>query len=485
VVDEGNTTLVESSPRLGIDVSADTELDVVSVRVDGTTRRQFTPNATTLSESFRLELASGEHTVTVVAKADEVTTHEVTVTKDAARPYVRYTAPFETEQYAPPPENARVNDTNVTLAGEFTDVTGVERVRIVRETRYRVGTRTRTDRAVYRVDDPGETFSQPLFLGIGTNNITARYYDEVGNRREHRLTITVDDTAPPSLAGLSAARTGSDRLRIRGTATDNGQLSSVTVRAQNRTSRTYLYGPTDGRPDPTARRHAFDTNATLRPGTTAVVINATDTAGNSVQRTVAVRRTVVPDLRLAPGRTRMVNRSVVVAAGTATDGEIVAASVETVDPDTGDVVDLVSLHDGRVVNDLGFEERLAAPEGRTVTVRLRVTDSAGTEHVVSLNRTLTVEDESTATATPTPTPTATATATATPTPTPATTTAAPPANATAAGITVPFVGVTVPVPDALGASVSVPVPVVGPFAVPLVPVAALALAVGGVVARRR
>ncbi|MFC7173028.1 hypothetical protein ACFQL0_06045 [Haloplanus litoreus] len=163
-----------------------------------------------------------------------------------------------------------------------------------------------------------------------------------------------------------------------------------------------------------------------------------------------------------------------------TDGEIVAASVETVDPETGEVVDIVSLHDGDIVTDLPFERHLDAPEGRTAIVRLRVIDSSGTEHVTSLDRTLTVETPTpAATETPTPTPTPAATETPpTPTPTP---TPAPESG----GVTVPLIGVTIPIPSILGASIIVPVPFVGPFDVPLAPAAAVLVLGLGAVGRLR
>lgn len=45
---------------------------------------------------------------------------------------------------------------------------------------------------------------------------------------------------------------------------------------------------------------------------TAISVRATDTAGNAVERTITVRRTVAPDLRLDPTGTQYVNASTVV-----------------------------------------------------------------------------------------------------------------------------------------------------------------------------
>jgi hypothetical protein len=405
------------------------------------------------------------------------------VTKDAERPYVQYTAPFETDQYAPPPESVSVNRSRVVLAGNFTDVTGVSHLRIVREAKFSVGSSMRTDREIYTASGFDGSFSQPLFLGVGRNNVTATYYDELGHARTHRFRIVVEDTAPPTLSNLSAVLTSPSTLRLRGHATDNGQIQSVTVRPEKGSSTTYLVEPNLGHPDPTRGRVSFETNRTLYPGATAVIVEATDTAGNSVDRTVTVRRTVAPDLRLDPTATEHVDENTVTVRGRVTDGEIASASVETVAD--GDVVDIVTLHDGGVVTDLPFEHRLDAPDGRNVTVRLRVIDSEGTEHVVSLNRTLTTET-ATATATPaatsTPTP---ATATATPVPTPATEAPAGTPAPESDGVTLPLIGVTVPIPAALGASVSLPVPVVGPFDVPVVSVVGLVVVGLGAVARAR
>jgi hypothetical protein len=485
-VAEGNTTLVESDPLVGVSVDSGDRISVVSVRVDGTTREQYTPNATSFEESFDLALRSGEHTLDVVVEAGgTTTTHSITVTKDAQRPYVRYTSPFETDLYAPPPEQVTVNTSRITLAGNFSDVSGVSHLRVRRTTTYTVGTSTQTDRDVYEQSDLDGSFEQSIFLGVGSNNVTAWYYDELGNPRTHHFEITVEDTAPPTLSNLTAVRTSPSQLRIHGDATDNGQIRSVTLRPEEGAASAYLVDPSLAKPDPARRSVSFGTNVSLHPGTTAVVVNATDTAGNSVERTVTVRRNVAPELALDPDATRYENASTVAVAGRATDGEVVAATVETVDPESGEVVDIASLHDGGITTDLRFDRRLDAPDGRTVTVRLRVIDSAGTEHVASVDRTLPVE-----TATPTPAPTATRTATPA---SPPAESATPPSTATAtatpapddAGVTVPFVGLTIPVPSILGASVSLPIPVVGPVDLPLLPVAAVALVgVGGVLRAR-
>ena len=482
-VGEGNETLVNDDPPIGVTVDADRSIDVVSVRVDGTTERRYTPDGSTLDETFHLDLASGEHNITVVVKTDEVTTHEVTLTKDAARPYVAYTDPFETDTYEPPPERVTVNRSRVTLAGNFTDVTGVTHLLVNRSTKYDTGAGTRTDRAIYEARTPNESFTQSIFLGVGDNTVTARYYDELNHVRVHRLTITVQDTAPPTLSNLSVVRTAPETLRVRGQATDNGQIRSVSLMPANVDDTTYLLDPGVGEPNPARQRTTFASNVTLHPGVNTVILRATDTAGNTVERTVSVRRTVVPELRLDRGGTRYVNGSTVVARGMATDGEIVSATIETVDADTGEVVDIVSLHDGDIVTDLDFERHLAAPESRHTTVRLRVIDSSGTEHVTALDRTLTVETPTaTPTATPGPSTTSASPPAATATPPPPTAT---PDGSNASGLTVPVIGVTIPVPSVLGTSVSLPVPVVGPFDVPILPVAAL-FAVGlGLAGRRR
>ncbi|AZH24636.1 hypothetical protein [Haloplanus aerogenes] len=481
-VDDGGATLVESDPTVDVQVDADRSIRVVSVRLDGTTVRRATPNATTFDESFDLDVASGEHTVTVVVKTDRVTTHEVTVTKDAERPYVQYTAPFETDTYAPPPESASVNRSRIVLAGNFTDVTGVSHLRIVRRTEFSVGSDTRTDREIYTASGLDGSFSQPLFLGVGRNNVTAQYYDELGHVRKHNFQIVVEDTAPPTLSNLSAIRTSPSTLRLRGRAIDNGQIQSVSIRPATGSSTTYLVEPGLGRPDPTRGHVSFEMNRTLYPGATAVVVEATDTAGNSVERTVTVRRTVAPDLRLDPTGTQYVNESTVVVRGRATDGEIASASVETVVD--GDVVDITTVHDGGIVTDLAVEGRLDAPDGRDVTVRLRVIDSAGTEHVVSLDRRLTV-DTPTATATPEPTATPAATSTPAPGPTATPVTPTPAPDPESSGLTIPLIGVTIPVPSVLGTSVSLPVPIVGPFDVPVVPVVGIVVLGLGAVARAR
>jgi hypothetical protein len=484
VVGDGNDTLVESDPTVDVSVASDERISLVSVRVDGTTHSRYTPNATTFEESVDLDIRSGDHTLDVVVESGgTTTTHSITVTKDAQRPYVRYTSPFETDRYAPPPETVTVNSSRISLAGNFSDVTGVSHLQILRTTPYRVGTTNRTDRQVYQQSDLDGSFEQSIFLGVGDNTITARYYDELGHVRVHRLNVTVEDTAPPTLSALSAIRRSPSELRLRGRATDNGQIRSVAVRPEDTSDAAYLVDPSLNRPDPERRSVEFVTNVSLYPGVTSIVVTATDTEGNSVERTVSVRRNVAPELRLAPDTTRFENGSSVVVSGRATDGEVTGATVETVDPASGEVIDIVSLHDGAITTEIRFDRRLDAPDGRNVTVRLRVTDSSGTEHVTSLDRTLAAETP-TPTATPTPTPTATPTPTPTATPSPPSP-ATTPASAGDSGLTVPVIGVTIPVPSVLGASVSLPVPVVGPVDLPLLPAAAVVIVGLGAVGRAR
>jgi len=490
-VADGNATFVESDPTVGVTADADRSIRVVSVRVDGETVRRATPNATSFDDEFDIDLSSGEHALTVVVKADSVTTHTVTMTKDTARPYVQYTSPFETDRYAPPPESVSVNKSRVVLGGNFTDVTGVTNLRLTRTTTHEVGSATVTDTERSTASGFNGSFTHSIFLGVGENNVTVRYYDRVGNVRVHRFQLVLEDTAPPTLSNLSATRRSPDRVEIGGVASDNGQIRSVSVQAKdaatsgsgNRSANRYLVAPGTGRPNPERRRTRFDTTFELYPDATALEVEATDTAGNTVERTVSVRRTIEPDLRLHPTGTRYATEGTVAVQGRVTDGEIASASVETVDPDTGEVVDITTIHEGSVVTDLAFERSLGAPAGRNATIRLRVIDSAGTEHVQSVNRTL-------ATDTPTPTSTpAPPTAAPTTTPAPPTSPTSDPPTATPApeptGLTIPVIGVTVPVPSVFGASVSIPVPVVGPFDVPVVPTVGLVVLGLGAVARLR
>jgi hypothetical protein len=475
-VADGDTRLIETDPTVGVTVDADRSIRVVSVRLNGTTERRFTPNGTDFETSVDLDVASGHHALDVVVKTGDVVTHSTTVIKDAERPYVQYTSPFETEPYAPPPATVTVNRSRIVLGGTFTDVAGVEHLRIVRTTEYEVDPQTRTDRDVYAAGDLNGSFAQPIFLAAGANNVSTWYYDRLGHVRRHELRIVVDDTAPPSLSNLSAVRPSTSTLRIRGEATDNGQIRSVSVHPVEQSGRTYLLSPGTGAADPERQRVVFERDVSLSPGATAVVVNATDTAGNSVERTVTVRRSVAPQVGLDPSRTRFGDGGEVVVAGRATDGEVVAATVEAVDPATGEVVDLASVHDGGVVTDLDVEERLDPSDGRTVTVRLRVIDAAGTEHVVSRTLTRPVETTPASTATPARTTPPARTATpGTPTTTP---TSGPPR------LTLPVVGATVAIPAPLAASVAVPIPVVGPFDLPIVPFLTLVV-IGVVVVRRR
>ena len=176
----GAETLVRADPTATISVNSAAPVDLVDVRVNGVIQWSAEPNATSVNETIPLTLESGANDVTVIVNADGVESVSTTVIKDDSRPRVAYTTPFETTALGSAPETVTVETARVDLAGTLVDAAGVERIGFEREYTHTRAGEEKTSRAQHRLREPGESFTQPLMLGTGRNNVTARYTDRFG-----------------------------------------------------------------------------------------------------------------------------------------------------------------------------------------------------------------------------------------------------------------------------------------------------------------
>lgn len=500
-LDRGDDYHTSTDPWVRVTVDAESPISLVEVRVDGETRHAFEPGSESFERSVRLDLTTGSHQVRVVAKADDVTTHAATITKDDEAPVVNYSAPFPAgatpqEPALPPAEKLTVTRANVSVDGTLTDLSAVDAVRIDHRYDYRHAGETEANREGRRqhlIPSPGASFNQSLYLAPGPNDVTVRAEDALGNRRIHRFTITVEDDTAPALNVTDVDWVSPTRLRIEGRATDSVQVDAVWVATENGSAgdvdttapdRHPLVFPRSTAPDRDRRTVTLDAAAYHPPNTDYVVVGANDTAGNARTQNLSLRRFLAPTIRVDNRTTRYVDDRTVAVAGRITDGEVGTVSVEAVDPATGDVVDIRPVEPGP--NDT-FATRLDGAANAT-QVRIRARDASGVERVRNVTVTAPVEDT---------TPSgrdATARATATPDadgPSGANRSseaASAEADDARSTIRVPFVGVVFPVPGVpapLTAAVSLPLPFVGPVSVPVVPVGVGGLLVGVVAWRRR
>lgn len=496
-LDPGDVHRTPTDPLVRVQVSADAPVSLVEVRVDGTTRHAFEPSRERVDRSVSLDLETGPHRLTVVARGDGVATHEATLIKDDEAPVLNYSAPFDPnassdDPETPPATELTVTRGNASVAGTLTDLSAVDVVRVDHAYDYQsVDGADREGRRQYLLASPGDRFAQSLYLTPGSNTITVRAEDAVGNVRTHEFTVAVDDETAPSLSITDVTWVSETRLHVEGRVTDRVQVQAVWLESGNTSDdggseRHPLVFPQATEPNSDRRNVTLDTTVYHPPDTDYVVLGVNDTAGNEETWNYSLATFLAPNVTVADGRTGYVDERTVAVGGRVADGQVRAVSVEAVDPATGRIVDIRPV-------DLGtngsFTTRLGAASDET-RVRVRVRDASGAEHLTNV----------------------TVAGPLAPPSTPAADAGrergdssgggergerdtggvgADAAGTDAAGedggVRIPFVGVVVPVPEvggALSASISLPIPFVGPIDVPVVAAGLPVLLVVAVVARR-
>ena len=382
----GDRLVVPEDPMLSVNASARTTVERVAVRVDGSTVETWAPGTERVSEQVRLDLRNEPQTVQVVVTGSDgsVNSTQVTVEKDAVAPFVGFTQPFESDQLGRPPTEVPLSKSRITLAGTLEDSVGVEFVRITRKHRVQgtVGYTVASETHVVR--DPGDSFSQELFLGPGRNDVSVVVQDRYGNSRRYELAFPIDDRTEPTVSLDSVPeRTTSSTVYVNGTAADNVQVDSVSYAVFGDVARRSVVVGQGRGADPERRQISFSRKVELDPGPNRITVWARDTSGNEVSELVIVDyvRNVVPTVSIDEERTHLVASDAVHVYGAARDGRVSSVSVETVDAD-GTVVDFEQVYDGgEVWNDVSFEEELALADTGETTVVVRAVDADGTEHV--------------------------------------------------------------------------------------------------------
>jgi hypothetical protein len=409
-MEPGDRLVVPEDPVLRVNASARTTVERVAVRVDDTTVQTWVPGTERVSRQVRLDLVNEPQTVQVVVTGSDgsVTSTRVTVEKDAVAPFIGFTAPFESPQVGQPPEAVPLSKSRVTLAGTLRDTVGVEYIRITREHKVQELTDYKVTSETHVIRDPGEDFSQELFLGPGENDVTVVVEDRYANSRRYELSFPITDTTDPTLSlGAVPERTTTSTVRIEGTASDNVQVDSVSYAVFGEVGRRSVVVGQGREADPDRREISFSREVELVPGPNRITVWTTDTSGNEVQELVVVEyvRNVAPTLSVDETHTHRIADELVHVYGGARDGRVRSLSVETVDDD-GTVVDFEQVYDGGAVwDDVTLEEELAlADEGET-TVVVRAVDADGAEHVTRYAVPAATDGESSGgTAQPTPEP---------------------------------------------------------------------------------
>ncbi|WP_157744273.1 hypothetical protein [Halopenitus persicus] len=377
----GDTVRVDGHPTVDVSIEADTAIDLVEVRVNGNIDgRSFEPGTESFSRTLELEMDDGENTLQIVASAGGTSTYEATVYKDSTSPYLQYTSPFSTPDLSPPPDSTTVGDARVTLAADIVDEFGVETIEIQRRYDYTFAGQGETSRESYQITDPGGSFSQEVFLGDGENRIRASYVDEAGNTRVHEFVLYVDDTEQPTMDLSVPERTGTDEVRVQGTVSDNVKINSVELEGPTG-STTQVLQSTHAEPNRDRLSTEINRVVSLNEGENDITITATDIAGNTIERdyTIVYDRDIDPDVTFDQERTTVENGQVSVV-GRVDRGEIDSVTIESVDPETEEIIDIARVYGGdETTSRVDLDHQLAAADGETI-VRVIVTDSQGDQH---------------------------------------------------------------------------------------------------------
>lgn len=370
---EGETVTVTDDPVVTVDIEGNESIQSVTIRIDGEPRRSVEPNATNVSERFTLDLTDGEHAMTVVVDGEERLT--ATIRKDSTGPLVTYTSPFQSAG-APPTGAVAIDRGDTTLSAELADLSGVREVRIEGTYEWRFAGRARRDVATHRIENPGDNVSQPLLFGLGRNELQVVAIDVHGQRRTHDITVWLFDGRRPVIGLDRFERTG-DELHVAGTVADNVKVSSLSYRVAGTAQTVFVLNPTST--EPSRSRVAVDFAFTVPVGddTEALVLEATDVAGNEREWTVGLgyRGHLAPRLTLTDTR---VNGSHVDVAGTVSDGRVTRVVIESVGPDST-VVDSRTVYEGEPTSRVEVRGRVAAASGET-TVVLRAVDADGRDY---------------------------------------------------------------------------------------------------------
>ncbi|AXG08374.1 hypothetical protein [Haloplanus rubicundus] len=411
-VRDGDELVVTGDPSVRVEATANGSLRRVEILVNRSVRQSFTPDSESVMELVELDLDDGKHEISVrtVTESGEERQLTVTVTKDSTGPKILYTSPFQSSTN---PGTETVDHANVTLAADLEDQSGIKRVRIRHTYEWIFAGQSEVTRDTYRIDDPGERFSQPMLLGLGENTVVVEAVDVNGQRRRHEMTIDVVDAQLPAI-DIDRFEQDGGRIHVAGTVTDNVKFNSLSYRLVGTSQESFVLNPTTKEPARERLATDFEFTADVGEGETVRIV-ATDVAGNERVRELPfdyrghLEPTVELEHEIATGY-----EGEVAFSGEVSDSRVTRVVLESVGPD-GETIETLTPYEGDTRERVGFQGRIgAAPDETTLVVY--VTDVRGGEHREAFRVDTTGLLTPTAASTPAPTltPTLTSTQTATP-----------------------------------------------------------------------
>jgi len=373
LVQDGEITVLED-PTANINITSETRINLVEIRIDGEIRHSYRPNETVFSRTVPLELDPNENTLEVIAQSETVGSLKTTVTKNTAAPRVRYSSPFSTSVKGGPSNETNLSTGQVTLAGSLHTVSTVERIRIEQT---HLPKKSNGTRKLYQIQNPGDSFSQDLLLGIGTNEIVAEYTDTNGRTQTDKFRLVVDDATNPTVELNSPNSSYTDAARIHGTVRDETKLSEVTLnRTSNNASQMLLLSSND-KPDPNRLTYEIDTTVELYNSNedNEFQLAAEDAAGNVRTQTFSVKYEPEPRVIITDNSTNKTANTVRVA-GRVFEAEINRVTVETINTKSGDRLDIARIYEaGTPTTAIEFDQTLrAVPEETIITLLIEYED---------------------------------------------------------------------------------------------------------------
>lgn len=366
LVDGGEITVLED-PTVSVTASSDTPLDLIEIRIDGEIRHSYSPNETEFERDIDLNLDPNENTVEVIARSERVRSIKTTIIKNTAAPKVRYTSPFSTSVNDAPSNKTNISTGQVTLSGNLHTISEVKQIWIERtHISEEADDGAQVDRKLYRITDPGGSFSQELLLGNGTNKIVAEYTDTNGRTNVDRFQLIVDDATDPTVDLSFPNKSYTDSVRIRGTTKDETKLKKVELnRTSNNASQVLLLSSND-EPDPDMLSYSIDTTIELYENNNKNQFQLTveDSAGNVQNRTFRVEYDPAPKIEITKNITNTTENTVQIA-GKVSEARINRITLETIDTQSGERLDITRIYDaGTPTTVVEFNQTLKAiPEG--------------------------------------------------------------------------------------------------------------------------
>ncbi|MFC7323776.1 hypothetical protein ACFQMF_04180 [Halorubrum rutilum] len=360
---------VMTDPTANVTVSSNGTIDLIEIRVNGVIRHSYHPNSQSFNRSIALDLDPNKNTVEVIARGAEVASSETTVIKHTAAPWVRYSSPFSTSVVGGPPNETNVSGGQVTLAGTLHTASDVEWIWIERtHFKYASNQSIPTERNVYRLPKPGDSFSQDLLLANGTNRIVARYADSTGRIRKDSFRLIVDDVTDPTITLHAPNESYTDSVRVRGTVRDETKLHRVTLsRTSNGASQVLLAGD---EPGPEPERLTYDVNTTIDLYDTnednEFRLVAEDSSGNVENQTFSVAYDPTPRVTVTENVTNVTAKTVHVA-GNVSEAQIRRVTLESIDTRSGERLDIARVYeaDAPPATTVDLNHTLTAVPGKT------------------------------------------------------------------------------------------------------------------------